>query len=125
MTNTGKTSADVEREVEATRGQIDQTVQALKDKMQPRELFDEATRIMGGASNKVLTTVVEQAKENPIPIALIGAGVAWLALSQRRSRSYDDDYSAQGYYETYEGYQEDGGIGRKLKDRARTAVDTA
>lgn len=123
MTSTGKTSADVELEVEATRGQIDQTVEALKEKMQPKELFDEATRMMGGASNKVLTTVVEQARENPIPIALIGAGIAWLALSQRK-RGYDE-YSARGYYETYEGYEENGGLAGKIKDRARNVVDTA
>ncbi|MGA0607270.1 DUF3618 domain-containing protein [Phenylobacterium sp. VNQ135] len=120
-----KSSADVEREVEATRGQIDRTVEALKEKMQPKELFDEATRIMGGTSNKVLTTVVEQAKENPIPIALIGAGIAWLALSQGRKRDGYDPYSRQGYYETYEGYDEGGGLKGKIKSKARDAVQAA
>lgn len=120
-----KSSADVEREVEATRGQIDRTVEALKEKMQPKELFDEATRMMGGTSNKVLTTVVEQAKENPIPIALIGAGIAWLALSQSKRRSSYDPYSGQGYYETYEGYDESGGLKGKIKSKARDAVQAA
>lgn len=120
-----KSSADVEREVEATRGQIDRTVEALKEKMQPKELFEEATRVMGGASNKVLTTVVEQAKENPIPIALIGVGIAWWALGQsKRSRDGYDSYSGT-YYETYEGYDEDDGMGRKLKRKATAAVGAA
>jgi hypothetical protein len=118
-----KSSAEVEREVEATRGQIDQTVEALKEKMQPKELFEEATRMMGSTSNKVLTTVVEQAKENPIPIALIGAGIAWLALSQTRSRS---GYSSYGTpYQTYEGYEEREGLGAKLKSKADRALETA
>ncbi len=117
-----KTSADVEREVEATRGQIDQTVEALKEKMQPRELFDEATRVMGATSNKVLTTVVEQARANPIPLALIGAGVAWLVFSQRKAAS-DDGFSGQGYYETYEGYDEDEGVRAKLAAKARAAAE--
>lgn len=120
-----KSSADVEREVEATRGQIDRTVEALKEKMQPQELFDEATRMMGGASNKVLTTVVEQAKENPIPIALIGAGIAWLALSQTKRKPTYDPYTGQGYYETYEGYDENGGMKGKIKSKARDAVQAA
>lgn len=120
-----KSSAEVEREVEATRGQIDRTVEALKEKMQPQELFDEATRMMGGASNKVLTTVVEQAKENPIPIALIGAGIAWLALSQTKRKPAYDPYTGQGYYETYEGYDENGGLKDKLKSKARDAVHAA
>ena len=63
-----KTSAELEREVEDARGRIDQTVEALKDKMQPKEMFDEATKMMSGASNKVLTTAVDQLRENPIPI---------------------------------------------------------
>ena len=125
MTTTTKTSADVEREVEATRGQIDQTVEALKDKMQPRELFDEATRIMGSTSNKLLTTVVEQSKANPIPIALIGVGIAWLALSQsRKSAGTPDAYSGR-QYETYEGYDDEGNFSRKLKRRVSGAVEQA
>ena len=120
-----KSSADVEREVEATRGQIDRTVEALKDKMQPKELFDEATRIMGGTSNKLLTTVVEQAKENPIPVALVGAGIAWLALSQARKHKGYDPYSGQGYYETYEGYDEGEGLKGKIRSKAREAVQAA
>jgi len=120
-----KSSAEVEREVEATRGQIDRTVEALKEKMQPKELFDEATRIMGGTSNKVLATVVEQAKENPIPIALIGAGVAWLALSMAKRRPEYDPYSGAGYYETYEGYEEHAPLAEKLKAKARGAMDAA
>ena len=117
-----KTSAEIEREVEDARGQIDRTVEALKDKMQPRELIDEATRIMGGASNKVLNTAVEQLRENPIPIALIGLGVAWLALSQTRRRSTGDGY-APGYYEIYEGYDEDEGVRARLKARVDAAKE--
>ena len=113
-----KTSAELEREVEDARGRIDQTVEALKDKMQPKEMFDEATKIMGGASNKVLTTAVDQLRENPIPIALIGLGVAWLAISQTRRPAHTAGgvYQGQGYYPTYEGYDE--GESLRAKDKA-------
>lgn len=115
-----KTSYELEREVEDARGRIDQTVEALKDKMQPREMFDEATRMMSGASNKVLTTAVDQLRENPVPVALIGLGIAWLALSQTR-RGHHDGYSS-GYYPTHEGY--DGhteGVGARLAAGAGAA----
>jgi hypothetical protein len=117
-----KTSAELEREVEEARVRIDRTVEALKDKMQPRELIDEATRIMGGASNKVLTTTVHQLKENPLPIALIGLGIAWLAVSHTRRLSADATY-APGYYETYEGYDEDEGVRARLKARVDAAKE--
>jgi len=117
-----KTSAELEREVEDARGRIDQTVEALKDKMQPKEMFDEATKMMGGASNKVLTTAVEQLRENPIPIALIGLGVAWLAISQTRRHSPGGSgYQASGYYPTYEGYDEGEGLRAKVKAKADAA----
>jgi len=117
-----KTSAELEREVEDARGRIDQTVEALKDKMQPKEMFDEATKMMGGASNKVLTTAVEQLRENPIPIALIGLGVAWLAISQtKRHATGGSGYQAAGYYPTYEGYDEDEGLRAKVKAKAEAA----
>lgn len=125
-TSATKTSAEIEREVEDARGRVDRTVEALKDKMQPRELFDEATRMMGGTSNKVLTTAVEQLRENPIPIALIGLGIAWLAISQTR-RQTAAEYP-EGYYPTHEGY-DDEGLRAKVRARAESAkarlADTA
>lgn len=116
-----KTSAELEREVEDARGRIDQTVEALKDKMQPREMFDEATMMMGGASNKVLTTAVDQLRENPIPIALIGLGVAWLAISQTRRSSTAAGYAESGRYPTYEGYDESEGLRARVKAKAEAA----
>ena len=117
-----KTSAEIEREVEDARGRIDQTVEALKDKLQPNEMFDEATKMMSGASNKVLTTAVEQLRENPIPIALIGLGIAWLAISQtRRPANGAAAYQGSGYYPTYEGYDEDETLRAKVKAKADAA----
>lgn len=116
---TTKSSAELELEVEDARGRIDRTVEALKDKMQPRELFDEATRMMGGASNKVLTTAVDQLRENPVPMALIGLGVAWMAISQARRGGASATY---GSYASYEGY-DDGDAG--LKDKVRSKVTAA
>jgi len=127
-----KSSEEIEREVEATRGDLDRTVEALKEKMSPGPLFDEASRVMGGASNQLLTKVVEQARENPMPIALIGFGLAWLALSQKKSHSrrYADDYERRAFtdgggYQTYEGYQQTGGAGTRLKAKVDHAVDAA
>lgn len=118
-----KSSADIEREVEETRGRIDQTVEALREKVQqPKELFDEATRVMSGASNKVLTTAVEQLRENPIPVALIGLGIAWLAVAQtRRTHSSGIGAASDGYYPTYEGYDEDEGVRAKVRAKAEQA----
>lgn len=93
-----KTAADVEREVEASRGELDRTVEALKEKMTPGQLFDEASRAMGGAGQQVLAKFVEQAKENPMPLAVMGLGLAWLmAGPSKPSRGYDGRYEPRSF----------------------------
>lgn len=107
-----KSAADVEREVEASRGRLNRTAEALKQKMAPGELFEEASHRLGSASQAVLTKVVEQARENPLPMALIGLGAAWLLVSAGRSKparasqhryhhaDYDGGYRNTAYGDT-------------------------
>jgi|KBSMisStaDraftv2_1062788.scaffolds.fasta_scaffold359763_2 hypothetical protein len=87
-----RTAADVEREVEASRGNLDRTVDALREKMTPGQLFDEASRAMGGAGQQVVTKFVEQAKENPMPLAVMGLGLAWLMTTSGRGPSAPRGY---------------------------------
>jgi hypothetical protein len=79
-----RTAADVERDVEATRDHLDRTVEALKDKMTPGQLFDEASHALGGAGQQVWARMLEQARENPMPLAVMGLGLAWLMVSNSR-----------------------------------------
>lgn len=89
-----KTAEDVEREVEASRGNLDRTVEALKSKMTPGQLIDEASHAMGGAGQQVLSKFMDQAKENPMPLAVMGLGLAWLMTTSNkgatRSMSYEE-----------------------------------
>ena len=82
-----KTAEEAEREVEASRGELDRTVEALKDKMTPGQLLDEATRTMGDAGGQIFSKFVEQAKENPMPLAVMGLGLAWLMTSNNKARA--------------------------------------
>lgn len=84
-----KSAADVEREVETSRSNLDRTMEALKDKMTPGQLFDEASRALGSTGQQVFSKFVEQAKENPMPLAVMGLGLAWLMTSSGKKHSYD------------------------------------
>jgi len=106
-----KTAADVEREVEASRGNLDRTVDALRDKMTPGQLFDEASRAMGGAGQQVMTKFVEQAKENPMPLAVMGLGLAWLMTSSGRGRPA----GPQGYRAPHDYVSAEPGVGERLQ----------
>lgn len=98
-----KSAAEVEREVEASRGALDRTVDALKEKMTPGQLFDEASRMMGGAGQQVASKFLEQAKDNPMPLAVMGLGLAWLMTSNQHSagpaapRTYSNPYERAAF----------------------------
>ena len=100
-----KSAEEVEREVEASRGELDRTVEALKDKMTPGQIFDEATRAMGGAGQQVMSKFVEQARENPMPLAVMGLGLAWLMASTNKPR-----YASPSHFEP-RSFEADSGAG--------------
>ncbi|HEY8616029.1 DUF3618 domain-containing protein [Phenylobacterium sp.] len=121
-----KSAEDVEREVEASRIELERTVEALKEKMTPGEIFREASGAMGASGNRMMMKVNEQAKENPVPVALIGLGLAWLAVNQSRKTSgYSGAYAA-GYgidrSATDGDYYDDASRGPGLKTRVSDAA---
>lgn len=138
-----RSSEDIEREVEATRGNLDRTVEALKERMTPGQLVDEVMDAMGGPVQEMASNLGAQIRANPIPLALIGAGVAWLAFgrgherrSWRSSPDYDfePDYAGapdSGYlgmdYDPNTVGQEGDGDGRinRVKNAARNGADRA
>lgn len=81
-----RTSEEVEAEVEDSRSNLDRNVEALKLKMTPGQLFDEAARMMGGTGQQVASKFADQAKANPMPLAVMGLGLAWLMMSNSRSQ---------------------------------------
>lgn len=99
------TASEAEREVEASRTNLDRTVEALKEKMTPGQLFDEAARVMGGGGRQIASKFMEQAKANPMPLAVMGLGLAWLMTSSNTA--------ARGYAEPRSFSAAAGGSGRQ------------
>lgn len=127
-----RTSAEVEAEVEASRSELDRNVEALKQKMTPGQLFDEASRLMGGTGQQVASRFAEQAKANPMPLAVMGLGLAWLMASNNKSpttsygyaepRSFADE-GGVGLYETGGGATS--GSGGGIKEKVQGVLSTA
>jgi hypothetical protein len=124
----GGRTAEIRQEIEETRGEIVETVDAIQEKLKPRNIVANATeRVKSAATERVremadtasqtaqqamdytrgkTTGVSETMRENPIPLALIGIGAAWLlsnrsrgaASSRPRSsgRDYGRDYGEYG-----------------------------
>lgn len=111
-----KSSAALEREAEAVRSQVANTADSLRDKMSPGQMMDEVRDYFSNSDGSVaLNNLKAQVRDNPLPLALIGAGLAWFFLGGgpsadrlRRSRLYghsgyvghddfDDDFSRSSY----------------------------
>ncbi len=75
----GRSSAAIERDVEKRRADLRGTLDQLRYRMTPGQVLDEAwqfaRRSGGGSYVRNLGTSV---RDNPLPVALVGAGIAWL-----------------------------------------------
>ncbi len=80
---TDRTAAELEHDAEIARAKISDTAESIRSKMSPGQLMDEFTGLFsGGDGSKALSNLKNQVRDNPLPIALVGAGLAWLMLGQ-------------------------------------------
>ncbi len=69
----------LEREIEQDRRRIEDRIDAIQAKMSPGQLLDEAlayARASGGG--EYVANLGNAMKTNPVPVALMGIGMAWL-----------------------------------------------
>lgn len=91
-----KSAAEVEREVQHSRAEVERTLDQIQDRLSPGQMVDQAMnyfRDSGGS--EVARNLGESVKQNPMPLALVAVGVAWMMMSSRqpddRGRYLDDD----------------------------------
>jgi hypothetical protein len=78
-------SARLEREAEQTRSQLAQALNELRERITPGQLVDEAIDYAKDSGGGVFVrNLGRQTTANPLPVAVIGAGIAWLMLSNGR-----------------------------------------
>ena len=89
MTDTPSNPNEIERDLAQTRARLDATIDALQQRLSPGEMVDQAIGYVkesgGGEFGRNLMLSV---RDHPIPVALIGVGVAWLMLAGPR-RDHD------------------------------------
>lgn len=82
-------SERLEREAEEIRWQLSGTLEELRGRMTPGKVVDQVidyTR--DGPAGEFLRNLGREVRQNPMPIVLIGIGIAWLmAASNRTSRA--------------------------------------
>ena len=92
-------SADqIRQDIRRTRAEMDNTVDALGERLKPRHLLDDLIDWwQGGTGTRQADVkdnvkefgarVVETVKDHPMPALLVGAGVVWAMFDSGRSRS--------------------------------------
>jgi hypothetical protein len=96
-----RSTREIEREVEQTRADIDQTTRELREKFTVGQLVDETSRMFGGReTSDFFSNLGRQVRDNPLPVLLVGIGLAWLMASSSRPR-YRPEYELEPYDEPY------------------------
>lgn len=81
-------SAQLEREAEDSRARLAQTLDELRDRITPGHLVDQAVDYAKDSGGGMFVrNLGRQTAANPMPVALIGAGMAWLMLTNGRRSS--------------------------------------
>lgn len=89
-------SEQLESEAEQTRSELAGTLEELRERLSPGQLVDEAfDYAKASTGGEFFHNLRRQIAKNPLPVALIGAGIGWLALAGRNSSSLDDRSGAR------------------------------
>lgn len=91
--------SELEREVEQTRAEVEETTAALRDRLSVGEVLNQADSLFrASGAPDFLRSLGRQVRENPLPLVLIGAGLAWLVISSSRRQQ---ELAADDVYEVF------------------------
>lgn len=92
------TSEQLEHRAEVTRAKIADSLTELRDRLTPGQMVDQALDYArDGRLGEFFQNLGRQAVNNPVPVLLVGVGVAWLAMSaNRRPRPFRRSDFASG-----------------------------
>ena len=125
-------SEQLEREAQATRARIEQTLAELRTRISPGQIVEEAVdyaRDSGGGD--FVRNLSRQVADNPVPVALMGAGLVWLMMAPRRPRDGALEQTGDGSVDTTEpasrsmGADRTGTMTSDFKNAAQQTADTA
>ena len=117
-----QSTAEIELEIQRTRARMTENVDALSWKLSPDRLKAQARHKLhetqeavvekvrhtahevGGQARQAGSGLFGTMKDNPIPTAMIGAGIAWLIAGRRRQSHEFERMDSYGSSESYGQY---------------------
>jgi ElaB/YqjD/DUF883 family membrane-anchored ribosome-binding protein len=78
-----KDTDQIEADLARTRARMDSRLDQLQDHLTPKQMVNDAFAYFRGGDGADFTNdLVTRVKANPLPVALVGVGVAWLMASK-------------------------------------------
>src|SRR5688572_23392429 len=75
-------SEQLERQTEQSRADVEQTIDELRARLTPGQLVDEILSYTRDGGWEFTSNLGRQVTTNPLPVVLIGAGLAWFLLGR-------------------------------------------
>lgn len=94
-------SKDVQQDVQEARQRVDRTLSEIEEHFSPGQLFERTMDYMRQNSEGIGQfgrNMGRTLRDHPVPVLLVGAGLAALAVSAMRGSRHGDYYERGGYY---------------------------
>ena len=86
--NGGRDPNAILKEIERTREEMDSTLTAIEHRLTPGQLVDQGIDYLRkSGANEFVQNLAGQVKHNPLPVTLVGIGIAWLMATGRKQQS--------------------------------------
>lgn len=100
--NGGRRPEQILTEIYRTRDELEKTLVAIEHRLTPGQLVDQGLDYLRhSGANDFVQNLGGAAKQNPLPVALVGIGLAWLmALGRQPAQNYGSSISSSGLQES-------------------------
>lgn len=137
MTNGNRNPEEIELEIQETRSRVDDTISAIQDKIQdkfsPGPMLEQAMDYMRqNGTSDFIADLTDTIKKNPVPVAMVGIGIAWLMSSDNRHKASRTGVRHSSYRPATSdkariamGYRTSGSVTAGLKEKVDTVKHKA
>lgn len=95
--NGSRRTQEIQAEIDRTRRDMDGTLHAIENRLTPGQLYDQGMQYLrNNGGTEFLSNLGDQAKRNPMPVALVGIGLAWLMATGKTGSGTEPEYESSG-----------------------------
>jgi hypothetical protein len=80
----GKSPEQLEDEIQRIREEMNETLSAIEREFTPGQLIDRALHSLKGGPGEFASNLGSTIRDNPLPATLVGIGLGWLMMDERR-----------------------------------------